>query len=717
MSVIQKIRDKYARWAVIAIALSLIGFIMMDAFAGKGSLFNNRGSNTLGKIDGTAIDRIKFDREMQIFGAGTPEDQKAGLIQNLWDYEVNRVVVTNEAEKLGLAVTDKEMRDVLYGNNPPQFLAQIFTDRTTGRYDGLTAQQQVNQLLKKGQPGQPEYDNITANIDLAKNQHLMGKYMSLLTNTIYYPKWYLEKKNIDNSLLGKMSYVMVPNASIADSTVKISDDEIKDYMKKHEDDFKRDKETRSIEYVLFSTAPSSADSAAARSEIEKLKPQFAAATDPAAFVAQQNSTLPFDNAYYGKSVIQVPAKDSIFNTPVGGVYGPYLDGSNYVLAKVVDVKTLPDSVKCRHILIGTADMQTGQPTMPDSVAHAKADSIANAIKNGSSFDLLDSLYSTDQAAKRDKGVMTFSSKDIQGPNFAKEFGQFILFDGKPGDKKVVKTQFGWHYIEIMNFIKEEPHYKVAYMAKPIETSPETDNTVHNLAAMFAGDSRDYKSFTANFDKNLKSKGYNKQVAPDIDEMQFNLMGVNGSARSFIKKVFDTDKGDVIGPEQLPDSYVVAVVTDVSEPGLPSVSSARSMIEPLLRNKKKGEMIVKNIGQYSSLEDAAAKTKQQIQPADSLRLSGGRNFGYEPKVLGAVFNPANKGKLINQPIVGQNGVYVVRVDDQSTTPVETANIEDQRKQLEMQMQSQLRQQMQYGVNPILDPLKKNAKIKDNRAKFY
>ncbi|MGZ3975599.1 MAG: SurA N-terminal domain-containing protein, partial [Flavisolibacter sp.] len=150
MSVIQKIRDKYARWAVIAIALSLIGFILMDAFTGRGGLFNSRQSNTLGKVSGTSIDRIKFDKELQIFGAQVPEDQKSGLIQNLWDFDVNRILIQKEADKLGLTVTDKEMRDVLYGNNPPQFLAQVFTDRTTGKYDGVSAQQQVNQLLKKG---------------------------------------------------------------------------------------------------------------------------------------------------------------------------------------------------------------------------------------------------------------------------------------------------------------------------------------------------------------------------------------------------------------------------------------------------------------------------------------------------------------------------------------------------------------------------------------
>jgi peptidyl-prolyl cis-trans isomerase D len=716
MSVIQKIRDKYARWAVVAIALSLVGFIMMDAFAGKGSMFNSGRSNTLGKVNGTSINYSDFEKQMQILGAGAPEDQRAGLIQNLWDFDVNNILVGDEAEKLGLTVTDKEMRDVLYGSNPPQFLTQIFTDRTSGKFDAITAQQQVNQVLKKGAPGQQDYDYIITNIDLAKQQKLSAKYMNLLTNSLYFPKWYLEKRNVDNSLLAKMSFVMVPFASIADSTIKISDSEIKDFLKKHQDDYKREKETRNIEYVLFSTVPSASDSAAVRSDIEKLKPEFSAATDAAVFI-RQNSNIPFDNAYHAKSAIQVPAKDSIFATPVGGVYGPYLDGSNYMLAKVVDVKSLPDSVKCRHILLGTVDPQTGQSLMPDSVAHAKADSIAAAIRNGASFNLLDSLYSTDQVAKQDKGVMTFSSTDIQSQNFAKEFGQFILFDGRPGDKKVVKTQFGWHYIEIMDFINVEPHYKVAYLAKPITPSQETDNQAHNIAAMFAGDSRDYKSFNDNFEKNLKPKGYVKQVAPDLDEMQFNLMGVNGSARQFIKKVFETDKGDIIGPEMLPDNYVVAVVTDITEPGLPSVASVRTMVEPLLRNKKKGETIVKNIGQVSSLEQVASKTGQPVQNADSLRFNGGSAFGYEPKILGAVFNPANNGKLVMQPLVGTNGVYVIKVEGQSTTPVETANIDEQRKQLEMQMRQQLMQQMQYGMNPVLDPLKKTAKIKDYRSEFY
>jgi len=119
-----------------------------------------------------------------------------------------------------------------------------------------------------------------------------------------------------------------------------------------------------------------------------------------------------------------------------------------VLAKKLSTKLLPDSIKCRHILLGTNNPQTGAVIMPDSVAKQKIDSIEAAIKTGADFTTLEEKYSTDEAAKKDKGVMTFDIATIQSENFAKEFGDFLLNE-KGETKKVVKTQFGWHYIEIL----------------------------------------------------------------------------------------------------------------------------------------------------------------------------------------------------------------------------------------------------------------------------
>jgi peptidyl-prolyl cis-trans isomerase D len=716
MSVVQQIRDKYARWAVVAIALSLLGFILMDAFVGRTGLFSGN-STTVGKINGKKVELQDFERKVkaqeeyaQRQGYNMGSESRQQIVESVWNQEVEQNIMSGEFEKLGMVVGKKELNDILFGANPPADIKQSFTDPNTGVFNAQAAQQSFSSLKKSGTPEQKaQMNQYLASLEY---QRLSEKYTSLLANSAYFPKWFLEKQNADNSLMAKVSFVSAPYSSISDSAVKVTDDEIQDYINEHKKDFKQEEETRTISYVVFNASPSSADSVAIRSQLENLKAEFQTTSDVTSFLSRNGSSLPYFEGYISKSKIQVPAKDSILSLPAGSVYGPYLDAGNYVLAKIIDSRNLPDTVKCRHILLGVVNPQTGQPLMPDSVAKQKADSVAAAIRAGASFDELEARYSTDQAAHKDKGVMTFSSTDIQGENFAKEFGQFILFDGKPGDKKVVKTNFGWHYIEILEHRNVEPHYKIAYMAKPIVASEETDNAASNAANLFAGDSRDIKSFNENYEKNLRAKGINKLSAPDLRPNDFSISGV-GNSRPFVKAIFEAGRGDVLQPFRVGDNYVVATVNEVDKEGLVGVNKARTLVEPILRNKKKAEQIKKKVGKVSTLETAAAAMGQPVQTADSLRFNGNRNpaLGYEGKVLGATFNPANKGKVIPEPLEGQAGVYVLRVDNVGTTPVDVAGLDQQRATLEMQA----RQTMAYR-SPMY-ALRKAATIKDYRSKFY
>ena len=200
------------------------------------------------------------------------------------------------------------------------------------------------------------------------------------------------------------------------------------------------------------------------------------------------------------------------------------------------------------------------------------------------------------------------------------------------------------------------------------------------------------------------------VASNLRPMDFFITGVNGSARELVKEVFQADKGDVVSPSQpVNNNYIVAVVTDVNKAGLPSASSVRSMLEPILRNQKKAEQIKKQMGTVTDLNVVASKFNQPVQPADSLRFSGGGALGYETRVLGAIFNPANKGKVCPEGIAGQAGVYAIRTDAVFTGAVDNAGIEQQRQMLEMQARQMFR-------SPV-EVLQKRADIKDYRAKFY
>ena len=170
---------------------------------------------------------------------------------------------------------------------------------------------------------------------------------------------------------------------------------------------------------------------------------------------------------------------------------------------------------------------------------------------------------------------------------------------------------------------------------------------------------------------------------------------------------------MLQPYRVGDAYVVATVTDVAKEGEMSVEKARSVVEPILRNRKKAAQIKQRIGTISTLEAASAALGQPIQQVDSLRFNGERNpaLGYELKVLGAAFNPANKGKVVPEAIEGQAGVYVLRVNNVGTTPVMSGSIEEQRQMMQMQA----RQAFMY--RPPTEVLKESADIKDNRAKFY
>lgn len=721
MSIIQTIRDKYARLAVIAVAVALVGFILIDYISGRGSSLFRGGATNLGSVNGRKIDELEFEKKVQMQEQSQQQQGSLGeegrqqIIAALWKQQVDQILLNDEFDKLGLSVGKKEFADMLY-TDPHQLARQYLGNPQNGEYDPNSVRQLINSIRRGKDKNQKDQLNLL--LDVIEKARLTEKYQGLVAGTIHYPKWFFEKQNTDNSLMGKISYVSVPFSTISDSAkeIAVSDKEIEDYISKHKDIYKSEDETRTIQYVLFSAAPSSADSAATKKNVLSLKTAFDTTKNVADFV-KANSELAYYDSYVRKNKIQIPDKDSIFKTPVGGIYGPYVDKDEFVLAKVIDVKPWPDTVKVRHILIATQEQ--GQFVREDSTAKKLVDSIELAIKGGAKFDSLVVKYSDDQGSKTNGGVYD----NVYSGQMVPPFNDFI-FNHKVGESGVVKTDFGYHYIEILSQKGNTPAYKVAYLSKKIEASDETERNAENAALQFAGNSRDLKTFDANAEKDLKPKGIQKLIAPNINSHAYDIPGI-GVSRKFIKEVFDADRGDVLQPERVGNNYVVAAVTAISKAGTFSAASGRNYIEPILKNKKKADEINKKIGKITTLDAIAASMKQTIQTADSLRFSGsGRSpVSFEHKVLGATFNPANKGKVVPEALDGNSAVYVVRVDDVTATIVENADVAAQQKNLESQGRMKIlmsNQYSQFGYGQQYDPaavLRKAATIKDNRNRFY
>jgi peptidyl-prolyl cis-trans isomerase D len=628
----------------------------------------------------------------------------------VWDQFVQDGVLDKIYQKTGIDVSDKELNDMLVGPNAVPGIKQSFTDKKTGIFDAQTAASTINQLralYKSNKKTDNNYPNAKRLFEELIPQWIKDrqkeKYLAMLGNSAYVPKWMAEKMNSDQSQIASISYVNTPYSTISDSSIKISDDEINDYVQKHKEQYKQE-ESRSIAYVTFNAAPTPKDSAAVLKQLTDLKPEFDTTRNAETFVARNGSEVAFSDNYFPKSKIQVPKKDSIFALPKNGVFGPYFDAGDYVLAKKLDEKTMPDSVRAKHILVATVDPKTGQPIMEDSVAKKKIDSIKNLIDKGENFEALASKVSDDEGSKMKGGDLGYFTSGTM----VKEFNDFC-FTGKKGDKKIVKTQFGYHYIEITDQKNFEPAYKVIYMARKIEPSPETDQNASGLASQFAGESRNANAF----EQNIKKNNYQKLLAPDIQSTVNAIQGL-GTNRQLVKWIYDekTNVGDVSEPYTVGDKYVVALVTEINKEGTMTATKARPMVEPILRNQKKSEQIIKKIGGANSLDAVAKATGQEVRKADSVSFASPYipNVGQEPKVIGSSFNKQLLGKQASEPIAGNGGVFVIKVENVSAKSNAGADIDQLRKNLEQQE----RQMITYRA---MDALKKNATIKDNRTKFF
>ncbi len=692
MSIIQNIRDKGAWIIFTIIVIALVAFVLQDGIGKQG----NSAVSELGKVNGITINKTEFEEkvEIQVQNYASQGVKREQILGFLWNQEVDRILFKTEEIKLGITVGTKELSDVLFGTESP--FRQEFTDPATGEFKVNDAKQAIAQL-KKGK-NQEQIKNIEKMyIEPSIENRLRNKYQALIVKGVQMPSWMVQKQYAESNSISNINIVGIPYASISDSTIKITDDEIATYLKENAAAFQVEEASKNISYVGFSAAPTSADSAAVFNTVNGLKAEFQAAPDAAVFLNKAGSDLPFYNSYISGKSLQVPNKEAIIASGIGNVYGPYIDGKNYTLAKVIGTKQWPDSASVRHILIATAG-QNGQTVRDDSAAKKLVDSIRFAIASGSSFDAMVEKYSDDAGSKANGGKYEmFSQGQMVGP-----FNDFS-FDNSVGTKGVVKTDFGYHYIEILKQTPRSPAYKIAYLSKAILPSNETIGAASAAAAAFASSAKDLKSFN---EQAIKS---NKQALPasGIKAMDYEIPGL-GESRSLVRWINENNLNAVSEPTEIGDNYFVAVITGEEKQGLASVSSARPQVEGILRDQKKALQIKQNF-KGNTIEEIANSAKTIVQAADSISFNYSMipGIGNEPKIVGAAFNKTLLNKP-SAPIAGNAGVFVISVKSQGAK-VATQDLNSFEADLLNRTRSVV-----YRTNI---GLKKVAKIVDNRLKVY
>jgi peptidyl-prolyl cis-trans isomerase D len=704
MSVIQKIRDKYAVVIVVVICLAIVSFLLQDAFFGKSSI--GRRSTSVGKVNGEELDISEYQQRIddavnryrqQSPNGAVNEQTRQYAREQAWNEFLNEQIMNSQYEKLGIQVTEAEVVDQFNGKNPNPVVVQQFTDPKTGQFDRAQMQQALSSI------GQDQSGRMRTALQQLEQyimkSRLQEKYSSLIKQAVYYPKWLGEQQIKDYGQFASLSYVSVPYASIADSTIKVTDSELQSYIDNHKAMFKTE-EARKVEYLSFDALPSSEDTAVALKSLLEAKQEMdtTSASDIENFI-KRNSDIAYFDGYVSQKALMVPQKDTIASLPVGTVFGPYYDNNLIVFAKMIDRKTMPDSVKVRHILIATQNQQGAG--LPDSVAKIRIDSIQNAIKGGADFKALVEQYSDDQGSKATAGEYDITP----ATNFVKEFKDFALEKPK-GSMGVVKTQFGYHLIEVLDVKNIGPAIKVAYLGKPVDASKETDSKAYAAANEFASKNHDQKTF----EKTIQEKGLNKRLADNLRPMDFVIPGI-GQARELVRWAYDAKKGDVSTVFTFEDKYVVAVLNGIRKEGTASVDEVRPQVEAEVRKTKKADQIIEKLKGATSLEAVTKAVNQPEMKADGINFGTPfiASMGFEPRVVGAAFNKGLGLAKASAPIEGNGGVYVIRVDAfQPNTQIQDAA--GAGKAYEQQVKSQMDGQL-YEV------LKKLNKVEDNRAKFF
>lgn len=694
MSIIQNIREK-GTWIIFGIiAIALIAFILQD---GVGRNNNNSGITNIAIVNGDPIDKVSFDEkvDLQVQNYASQGVKREQVIGYQYNQEIDLLLYKQEINKLGLSVGTKEISDVLFGTESP--FKNEFTDQATGEFKVNDAKNAIAQLKKSKnveQIKQLEKFYIEPSIE----NRVRSKYQSLLIKGVQLPKWLADKSIAEINNIASISYVGVSYNSISDSAAKVSNDDIAAYIKKNPSAYQNEETSRSISYVGFSASPSSQDSLAILNQLIALRDEFKATNNEASFLNKAGTDLPFYNSYVSKKTLQIPNKDSILSVGVGNTFGPYIDGRNFTIAKVIGTKSWPDSASVRHILIATVNPQSGQQIRDDSTAKKLIDSIKMAINGGASFEAMVAKYSDDGGSKANGGKYEMFPQAQMTP----EFNDYS-FDNPVGSKDVVKTDFGYHYIEILKQTPRGPAYKIAYLSKAVLPSTETLNAASTAAAQFATASKDPKSFTANA---VKAK---KEVFPaaNIKANDFEIPGI-GESRALVRWVYDNDLNDISEPIEVGDNYIVALINAEEKKGLMSVEAAKPVVENIIKDQKKAEIIKKTF-KGNSLETYAASSNVTIARADSVNFNYSMvpGLGNEPKVVGAAFNKSLINK-VSEPFAGNSGVFVVSVNNISAI---------QSQQDPNLIKDELLNRTRSTFFRSAAGLRKAATIEDNRYKIY
>ena len=660
MAVLETIRVKLGILITVLIAVALLSFIIDPSTLQ--SVTASSSKYDVGEIDGNSISYTDFQADVDRFTAinevmtGTSslnEEQQAAIRDAAWQSLLDQYLLVRNAEKAGIHVGDEEMVALVSGDMASPVISQnsMFFDEN-GNFSKEMVLEFVN-YINTDQTGRLKlyWDYLQKT---AKTQQYYEKYMSLFTQSDFANALMMTEEIAENNNTFDVEFVMVPVGIVQDTTITVSDSEIKKYYESHKKFYKQ-QASRDIEYVVFEVVPSAEDIASANQDLVEVYEEFGTTENMKAFL-MSNSDRQYDAHWYKAgelNTVSAEINDFVFGKNNKGVSEVFQNGNTFRAVRVLESANVPDSVYVKYV-----------PEASENV-----DSLLNTVEP---------MWITEVPGYED--VMTA--------------------------KKNSKVTVSGLVFQVLDRTAPVAKKRVAILEKEAVASKETVNGYYSQANTFATKAAGkYESFQkALTEEGVYAHPYNRMLE------SADMLGSIDNTKEVTRWAFEAKVGEVSNIITIDNNYfIVAALTGARKDGYTDVREVAPSIKAMLtaekESAKKVAEVSEKIAGLTDMEAIADALGTNVSTKTGVAFSSLTTQGLDPKFIGAA-SVAEEGK-ISGPVAGGIGVYVFKVTGRDTGAFFT---EDDAKLRDAQM-------AHYNTQMILPVMMDDADVKDNRARFY
>ena len=694
---------------VIAVGLALFAFIAGDAW----QVMQPHQSQDVGEVDGEDVSAQEYQALVEEYTEAAkleynvnslPDEEVSRIQDRAWQEYVNNKLVEKEAKKLGLTVTNEELQTIVTAGVHPLLQRLPFRNPQTGAFDkDMLDMFLVNYSKMSAAQVPEEYQRLYNYWSYIEKQllrnRLLEKYMALVGNALISNP--VEAQNSYDARVNQSDLLLaaVPYSSISDSTVTVSEAELKEAYDKKKEQYRQYVETRNIRYIDVQVTASDEDRAALQEEMQEYTAQLAGdVTDYATFVRSTGSNVSYVDLFYTKRSLPSDVVARLDSVSTGDVFGPYYNATDNTLNtfKKLAVASMADSVQYRQIQVMAETPARTQ---------ALADSIYNALKGGADFAELAQKYG--QTGE----PIWLSSALYEGYPVDNDNLKYIqaIVNGKEKELKNLTLGQGNVILQVTDKKAMTDKYKVAVVKRTIEFSKETYNKAYNDFSQFIATNNTLEKMVAN----AEDAGYRLLERNDLRSTEHGIGGIRDTKEA-LRWAFSAEPGEVSGLFECGDNdhmLMVGVSAVIPEGYRPLALVQNQLRFELMRDKKADKIMAdmqaagaSSFDQYKGMADAVTDSLKRVTFAAPAYVAALRSS--EPLV--GAFASISEPNQLSQPIKGNGGVFVLQ------PYAEDKLKEEYNEETEMQTLSAMHARLS---TQLLNDLYLKADVKDMRYLFF